>query len=481
MNKTLERNESGTVIMNLRNLKIICDRKGLYQTPENNDTIYLHYQGFDKIQNLEPYKNLVALWLNNNAIGKIENLDELTQLVSLYLNHNLIQRIENLQYLTNLCTLNISHNSIKKIENLKGLNKLQNLNISNNQLCGYESLEGLMECLSITNLDISNNFIAFERCILEIFGSTNIACLYLKANSFVRECPDYRKTMIVKMKNLKYLDDKPVTEGERRISEAWSIGGKTAEQQERAAQIELKREINYQNYLQTLERQQKGEMRSNFITQKDNILREINLLKILLVDGDDVQNQLEQKETELKNIEIELQKFKIDELNPYQCMLTTKDENGNIIILNKSEEELKQIRQKCFYDDVHNLKETVFQDIQNVNDQKSDLENSEQLNNPSLDQQVNYDKISEDPKLQIIREWKNQKDGWTTENQQLLKNLLIYHQFNFQIVSDEIKIKMAEQNSNLNYLNPEDIKVIWTYMELTRNKNQQPQNLDGID
>lgn len=30
MNKTLERNENGTVIMNLRNLKIICDRKGLY-------------------------------------------------------------------------------------------------------------------------------------------------------------------------------------------------------------------------------------------------------------------------------------------------------------------------------------------------------------------------------------------------------------------------------------------------------------------
>lgn len=35
--------------------------------------------------------------------------------------------------------------------------------------------------------------------------------------------------MIVTIKNLKYLDDKPVTEGERRISEAWLIGGKAAE------------------------------------------------------------------------------------------------------------------------------------------------------------------------------------------------------------------------------------------------------------
>ncbi|CAD8054557.1 unnamed protein product [Paramecium primaurelia] len=481
MNKTLERNENGTVIMNLRNLKIICDRKDLYQIPENNETLYLHYLGFDKIENLEPYKNLIALWLNNNAIGKIENLDELTQLVSLYLNHNLIQKIENLSLLSNLCILNLSHNSIKKIENLQALNKLQNLNISNNHLTGYESLEGLLECLSITNLDISNNFISYEQSIVELFGKTNLACLYLKANSFVRECSDYRKTMIVTIKNLKYLDDKPVTEGERKISEAWQIGGKAAEQQERLAQIEKRKEINYQNYLQTLERQQRGEMRSNLLIQKENILREIDLLQMLLVDGDDVQNQIEQKEKELQNIEIELEKYKIDQLSPYKCMLTTKDEYGNIIILNKSEDELKQIKQKYFNEDIQQLNETDLPDLENENQTESINENLEDKNNINLDQQYNKNEFQEDKKIKILREFKDKKNGWTTDNEELLQNLLIFHSFDYQIVSKEVKQKMAEQNSQLQYLDPEDLKLIWTYIELTKQKNQKPQNLDGID
>ncbi|CAD8147219.1 unnamed protein product [Paramecium octaurelia] len=481
MNKTIERNENGTVIMNLRNLKIICDRKGLYQTPENNETIYLHYLGFDKIQNLEPYKNLVALWLNNNAIGKIENLDELTQLVSLYLNHNLIQKIENLSFLTNLCTLNLSHNSIKKIENLQALTKLQNLNISNNHLAGYESLEGLQECLSITNLDLSNNFISYEKPILELFGKTNLACLYLKANSYVRECSDYRKIMIVTIKTLKYLDDKPVTVGERRISEAWQTGGKVAEQQERIAQIEQRKEINYQNYLQTLQRQQRGEMRNNLLTQKDNVQREISLLQILLADGDDVQNQLEQKEQELQNIETELEKYKIDQLTPYQCVLTTRDEFGNVIILNKSEDEVIQIKQKYFNDDFQPLSETDLPDFESGNQSKTLTEDLEDLNNSNLEQQNINNQFYDDKKVKILREVKDKQEGWTLENEQLLQNLLIFHQFDYQIVSKEIKQKMEEQNSKLKYLDPEDLKLIWTYIELTKQKNHKPQNLDGID
>lgn len=58
------------------------------------------------------------------------------------------------------------------------------MNISYNHLSGYESLEGLSECLSITNLDLSNNFISYEKSILELFGNTNLACLYLKSNTF---------------------------------------------------------------------------------------------------------------------------------------------------------------------------------------------------------------------------------------------------------------------------------------------------------
>lgn len=84
--------------MNERNLKIICERDDLYSFPELNEKLYLHYKGdyiiyvtgFECIQNLEPYFNLCALWLNNNGIIKIEGLSSLANLTSLFLNHNLI-------------------------------------------------------------------------------------------------------------------------------------------------------------------------------------------------------------------------------------------------------------------------------------------------------------------------------------------------------------------------------------------------------
>lgn len=49
MNKKLDKDENGITIMNSRNLKIICERDELYQCPENNETLYLHFKGFDRI------------------------------------------------------------------------------------------------------------------------------------------------------------------------------------------------------------------------------------------------------------------------------------------------------------------------------------------------------------------------------------------------------------------------------------------------
>lgn len=59
--------------MTLKTVKYLCEKEGLFSTPEHNDKLYLQYKGFIKIipETLAQYTNLVALWLNNNGICKI--------------------------------------------------------------------------------------------------------------------------------------------------------------------------------------------------------------------------------------------------------------------------------------------------------------------------------------------------------------------------------------------------------------------------
>ena len=71
--------------MNKHNLKVICEQEKLYEVPHMNTKLYLQMKGFSKIENLEPYVNICALWLNQNTISKIEGLDVLTKLRCLYL------------------------------------------------------------------------------------------------------------------------------------------------------------------------------------------------------------------------------------------------------------------------------------------------------------------------------------------------------------------------------------------------------------
>ncbi|XP_057321157.1 dynein axonemal assembly factor 1 [Microplitis mediator] len=210
-----------------------CKKENLYQTPYLNDVLYLHYNGFSYIENLGKYTGLKCLWLENNGIKEIANLSNQRELRCLYLHNNLISKIENLEALTKLDTLNLSHNTIRTIENLDGLKVLNTLNLSHNYLTSVQDIEHLKYLDSLSVLDVSHNRIESPE-VMEIFGAMkSLRVLTLMGNPVLRSIKTYRKVMILKCKNLSYLDDRPVFPIDRACALAWERGGAEEEMRER--------------------------------------------------------------------------------------------------------------------------------------------------------------------------------------------------------------------------------------------------------
>lgn len=83
-------------------------------------------------------------------------------------------------------------------------------------------------------MDLSNNHIKDESIVDEVLAKMpNLGVLYLQGNDFISKVKNYRKTIIHKIPNLKYLDDRPVFEDERRYVDAFFRGGIEEERKER--------------------------------------------------------------------------------------------------------------------------------------------------------------------------------------------------------------------------------------------------------
>uniref|UniRef100_A0A4W5PSJ8 Dynein axonemal assembly factor 1 n=1 Tax=Hucho hucho TaxID=62062 RepID=A0A4W5PSJ8_9TELE len=178
------------------------------------------------IVNLEEYTGLKCLWLECNGLQRIQNLQAQTDLRCLFLHQNLIHNLENIEPLSKLCTLNVCNNYIHTIENIACLPDLGTMQISHNKLQTVGDVERLSQCLSLSVLDMSHN-------LLDDPDILTVGVLNLMGNEVIKKIPYYRKTMIIHLKQLTHLDDRPVFPKDRACAEAWGTAGPEGEGRER--------------------------------------------------------------------------------------------------------------------------------------------------------------------------------------------------------------------------------------------------------
>lgn len=224
-----------SVVMTKEWLKALCKKTGQYTTPSLNDKLYLHFKGFEAIENLEEYTALRALFIEGNALDSLEGLSAQKELRCLFAQQNIINRISHLEEVTNLNTLNLCNNQISHISGLAHLPDLQTLQITHNKLETVEAVAHLAACPALVTVDLSDNGIDGdpEALMAVLVAMPKLQVLYLKGNPIVGKISHYRKRMVDAVANLSYLDDRPVFPNERRLASAWIRGGVEEERAER--------------------------------------------------------------------------------------------------------------------------------------------------------------------------------------------------------------------------------------------------------
>ena len=209
--------------MTAKKLKELCRKDSLYSTPYLNDKLYLHYKGFRLVENLGDYTGLKVLWLEGNGLGAIQGLESQTEMRTLYLQENLIERVENLGHMRQLNTLNLNKNLLRELPaaELAELPALQTLMVGHNHIASAAACAGLRACAAVSTLDLQENRIEDPEVLDVLADMPALAVLYLQGNPCVKKIRHYRRHVIGRLPGLKYLDDRPVFDDERKRCDVW--------------------------------------------------------------------------------------------------------------------------------------------------------------------------------------------------------------------------------------------------------------------
>jgi len=234
------------------------NRRMYYRTEELNDKLYLHFGGFRKLENLEKFTGVKALYAESNALESMVGIEAMIKLRTLCMHQNCITEITGLENHPDLWSLNLSENFIERIDQMEQCKNLNTLNISGNRI-GFKGLDDVRNLIgtSICCLDIQNNKIDDPEVIDEILlQMPHLNVLYLKGNPVCSKIKNYRKTIISRLPKLSYLDDRPVFKDERRYCEAFIRGGIEEEREERKKfqqEEREKRELSHRRFQEMIE------------------------------------------------------------------------------------------------------------------------------------------------------------------------------------------------------------------------------------
>ncbi|KAJ8537449.1 hypothetical protein ON010_g13148 [Phytophthora cinnamomi] len=131
--------------------------------------------------------------------------------------------------------------------------------LKSNYLTSAKDIAHILELPSLSVLDIQSNRINDVDIVDILAQLPNLKVLYLQGNEVVKHIKQYRKTLVYRCRKLKYLDDRPVFDDERRRVEAWGKALEASNGDMKAAQEAERQEMD------TIRREKKERDEQNFL------------------------------------------------------------------------------------------------------------------------------------------------------------------------------------------------------------------------